>query len=68
MCLNDYWFDIALTRAGPDLRHTVLSELQHETPLQPLEREGRWIMVHVLNKNGKPTRTGWVYEGLTKPA
>ncbi len=48
-------------RAGPGTQFAVMVLLANGTRLRPLERQGRWISVSVL-QNGQPVNTGWVHE------
>lgn len=47
-------------RSGPGTGFTVLELLPQGTRVAPLERDGRWLSVSVLDGEARPRRTGWV--------
>jgi len=47
-------------RSGPGTGFSVLELLPQGTAVRPMERDGRWIDVAVLDGEGKVRRTGWV--------
>lgn len=48
-------------RKGPGTAFDVISMLAAGTKLTPLETDGNWMMVSVLNDQGAPTSSGWVH-------
>lgn len=51
-------------RKGPGTSFDVLELLPAGTALRPVERNGSWILVNVLNNAGVARRTGWVHSAF----
>jgi N-acetylmuramoyl-L-alanine amidase len=49
-------------RTGPGTTFPVARLLPAGTLVEPIERDGRWLGVSVLNAQGQPSQTGWVHE------
>jgi N-acetylmuramoyl-L-alanine amidase len=49
-------------RRGPGTGHEVIALLPKGTVLEPIEVEGNWLLVNVLDAQGRPDRTGWVHD------
>lgn len=47
-------------RSGPGTGFSILELLAAGTVVRPVERDGRWLSVEVLDGEGRPRRTGWV--------
>ena len=47
-------------RTGPGTGFSVIELLPQGTAVRPMERDGRWLEVSVLDGEGRPRRTGWV--------
>ena len=47
-------------RSGPGTGFSILELLAAGTVVRPVERDGRWLSVDVLDGEGRPRRTGWV--------
>ncbi len=48
-------------RSGAGTQFAVLELLPDGTIVEPIEVNGQWMSVSVLNANGEPRRTGWVH-------
>lgn len=68
LLVSDTPGDTLNLRRGPGMSFDDFYEIPNGTMLEPLEVNGNWIMVHVLDGDGAKTRTGWVYAKLTQPA
>ncbi len=55
-------------RSGPGTQFAAMELLPQNTQLAPIERDGNWLEVNVLNAAGAPRATGWVHGGFTAPA
>lgn len=49
-------------RTGPGTTFPVVRLLPAGTQVEPIERDGRWLSVSVLNAQGQPSQTGWVHD------
>ena len=49
-------------RMGPGTTFPVVRLLPAGTVVEPIERDGRWLSVSVLNAQGQPSQTGWVHD------
>ena len=47
-------------RSGPGTSFSVVELLPQGTRVSPIERDGRWLAVGVLDGEGRSRRTGWV--------
>ena len=48
-------------RTGAGIQFDVLELLPEGTLVEPIEANGLWVSVSVLNAAGEPRRTGWVH-------
>lgn len=55
-------------RSGPGTQFAASELLPQGTLLEPIEADGNWLQVNVLDSNGAPRATGWVHGGFTGPA
>lgn len=55
-------------REGAGMMHSVIAELSHGTTVEPLEVDGNWLLVNVLNDSGAVTKTGWIYSRFAHPS
>lgn len=51
-------------RSGPGTGFTALELLAAGTAVRPMERDGRWLSVTVLDGEGRERRTGWVHSAF----
>lgn len=49
-------------RSGPGVGSASLRLLPNGTEVEPIERDGHWLSVSVLDAQGLPVQTGWVHE------
>lgn len=49
-------------RTGPGTTFPVIELLPAGTLVEPIERDGKWLGVSVLNAQGEPSQTGWIHE------
>lgn len=55
-------------RSGPGTQFAASELLPQGTLLEPIETDGNWLQVNVLDNVGAPRATGWVHGSFTAPA
>lgn len=55
-------------RRGPGIQFDAITLLAQGTSLDPIETDGNWLNVSVLDKNNQPQFTGWVNSHYIKTA
>lgn len=55
-------------RRGPGVQFDVVKTLPDGTAVDPLETDGQWLCVTVLDQSGQPSDTGWVHSRYLRNA
>lgn len=54
-------------RSGPGLDFEIRQVLPAGAIVEPLERQGNWTSVSVINDQGEPSRSGWAHGRFLEP-
>ncbi|HEV7253347.1 MAG TPA: N-acetylmuramoyl-L-alanine amidase [Mesorhizobium sp.] len=51
-------------REGPGISFRIIQSLPDGAKVEPVEQDGNWMMINLLDAQGRPAKSGWVHRSF----